>query len=309
MKHVVLALSGPTGSGKTEWGIRLAAELNGAIVVADSRTVYRGLDIGTNKVTYEHEYAVRTTPLGPVYRIQGIDHYGLDLREPADQFTASDFQSYAYQVLPVLWEQHKVPILVGGTGLYIDAVLQGYRFPKKARLSPAWQQRTTDELMQELALWDKATADTIDSRNRARVARALAHAFETGQSFSAAQKKTPPDFTAGLFVIELESPLLAERLDARIDAWIRDGLLDEVRALRANGISEERIRALGFMYTASLDCILGRIDETALRSRLRTDLHRFAKRQLTWWRSHTSATVVRRYGDLSRAARQLLKKS
>ncbi len=308
MQHIVFAISGPTGSGKTEWGIKLAAECNGAVIAADSRTVYRGLDIGTNKATYELPHTARQTPLGPVYRIQGVDHYGLDLCDPSMQFTAADFQTFALRAIDEIGRQGKLPILVGGTGLYIQSVLDGYQFPARAVLPDRWRHRSTEELLQELVLWDAASAERIDPKNRARVERALAHAFQTGQSFRGAQQKRPPAFAWQLFVIDPDPADLARRLAGRIDRWLDDGLLDEVRTLRAAGIPDERLRSFGFMYSASLDRILGAIDESLFRRRLAADLRSFTKRQLTWWRRHPKAQFVRRYADMAKAVKQSLKR-
>ena len=309
MKQVVLALSGPTGSGKTEWGIRLAEDIDGAIIVADSRTVYRTLDIGTNKVTYEHLATQRETSIGPVYRIEGIDHYGLDLCSPTEAFTASSFQDYAKTVLPALWQQHRVPILVGGTGLYIDAVMEGFQFPAPARLSAEWQQRPTAALMQELQLWDPQTALTIDPKNRSRVERALAYAFATGRSFSEAKKKVAPSFAKAVFVIETDRAQLFQRLDQRIQRWLDDGLLDEVRRLEQDGLQPERIQQLGFMYRLAYERIHEHISEAEMVVRLSAELRSFTKRQLTWWRRHPDVIWVSRYADLLRSAKKILKEA
>ncbi len=307
MKHIVLALSGPTGSGKSEWGIKLAHEVGGVVIAADSRTVYRSLDIGTNKVTYEYSATERTSPFGPIYRIDGIDHYGLNLCDPTEQYTASMFQQFVYQLLPVLWEQRRVPILVGGTGLYIQAVVEGFEFPASANLSGDWRARPTEILMEELEIWDPQTASQIDASNRARVERALAHAFATGQSFRAAQRKRPPDFTSAVYVIQTEKEQLWARLDHRLENWIQHGLLTETAQLVTAGVSNERIRSLGFMYRIALEHLQGQIDEEAMRETLRTELRRFVKRQLTWWRRYPAAQWVGRYPELERSAKRVLK--
>ena len=309
MKQVVLALSGPTGSGKTEWGIRLAKELGGVVIAADSRTVYKTLDIGTNKATYEYPSVERESEFGPVYRIDGIDHYGLNIAEPNEQYTAAMFQQFTYKLLPVLWEQHRVPILVGGTGLYIDAVGEGFQFPRFARLSSEWRSRPTEDLVQELQLWDRKTADAIDVNNRPRVERALAYAFSTGQSFSSAQRKVDPGFAHVVFVIDADRTQLYERLERRMKQWLFDGLLNEIQQLLNNGISHERVREFGFMYRIGLMHIDGVIDEAEMRRVLSKELRHFAKRQLTWWRRRNDVVWVSRYSDLLRLAKRALKQS
>lgn len=309
MKQTVLALSGPTGSGKSEWGIKLAQEVGGVVIAADSRTVYRLLDIGTNKVTYEYPATERSSPFGPIYRIEGVDHYGLNLCSPDEQYTASMFQQFVYQLLPVLWSQRRIPILVGGTGLYIQAVIDGFEFPTSARLPSEWQARPTPVLVEELELWDPQTAVEIDTDNRARVERALAHAFVTGRSFRAAQRKRPPNFSSAVFVINTEKEELFERLDRRLDGWIDHGLLQETERLVMSGLPDDRIRSLGFMYRIALDGVRGTLNDAEMRTSLRTELRRFVKRQVTWWRRYPAAHWVSRYGEFERAAKRALKEA
>ncbi|MBI4023170.1 hypothetical protein HY375_03330 [Candidatus Berkelbacteria bacterium] len=128
MKPTLLVLAGPTASGKSGWALRFAKEHRGAIIAADSRTVYRELNLGAGKVTTEHPATWRTGASGPIATIEGIDHYGLNLVGLGDRFTVADFQDYVYRLLPDLWRHGLQPILVGGTGLYVSAVIEGYTF-------------------------------------------------------------------------------------------------------------------------------------------------------------------------------------
>ena len=309
MKHIVLALSGPTGSGKTDWAIKLAEDVGGVIIAADSRTVYLSLNIGTNKVTYEYPAVERSSPLGPIYRIQGIDHYGLNLCSAHERYTASMFQQYVYRLLPLLWEQRRVPILVGGTGLYIQSILDGFEFPALARLPAEWQVKPTVDLVEELQLWDPQSAAQIDIQNRARVERALAHAFVTGKSFHSAQRKRTPDFQSAIFVIKPDKQQLYDRLDRRLEEWIESGLLTETAALLAEGVSADRVTSFGFMYRIALDRLSERINDMAMREQLRRELRRFAKRQLTWWRRYPNTQWVTRYTEFAREAKRALKEA
>ncbi|MBI4032775.1 hypothetical protein HY374_03660 [Candidatus Berkelbacteria bacterium] len=128
MSRKLIAISGPTASGKSGWGIQLAQAVNGVIICADSRTVYRELNIGAGKVTTEYPTTWRQSPFGPVATVEGVDHYGLNLLGLDETFTVGQFQHYVYGLLSLLWSHGKQPILVGGTGLYVSAVIEGYTF-------------------------------------------------------------------------------------------------------------------------------------------------------------------------------------
>lgn len=308
-KHQVIALTGPTGSGKTAWSLKLARQIGGVVIAADSRTVYRGLDIGTGKVTTEYPATWRDSSHGRVATVEGIDHYGLDLVEPTEQFTAAEFQCYVYELLPTLWSEGKIPILVGGTGLYIDAVIRGFDFPVQTSLPAEWVERSTEELAAELIKSDPQTAADTDFLNRRRVERALAHHRKTGKSFRAEQTAQPTEFHSQVYVINLPRPELYARIDARIDRWIEMGLLEEVRQLLASGLSSERIDRFGQVYRWALRLVYGDVSMPTFRVGLAHELHTYARKQLTWWRRYDDVHWVSEYTELEKSMKRWLSES
>lgn len=308
MKKIIIALAGPNGSGKTAWSLDLAKRIDGVVIAADSRTVYRGLDIGTGKVTTEYPVVWRDTDHGRVAIVEGIDHYGLDLADPTSQYTAADYQHYVYQLLPSLWKQGKIPLLVGGTGLYIDAVTRGFSFPSLTTLPAEWVKRSTDDLATELTVKDPATAAETDLHNRRRVERALAYHLATGQSFLADQSKAVLNFESRVYVIDRDRAELYQRIDARIERWIQMGLLDEIRSLLAAGLSEDRIDAFGQVYRWALKLAQGRISPTEFRIGLASELHTYARKQLTWWRRHQDVRWVSEYTEFEQSVLELIGK-
>lgn len=303
----VIVLAGPTASGKTGWAIELAKQIGGVVIAADSRTVYRGLDIGTGKVTYELPTTWKESSLGRAAVVSGVEHYGLDLVDPTDRFTAADFQRYVERLLPQIWRRGDVPLLVGGSTLYIEAVIDGFQFPEVASLSPDWRDRPLEALYQELVLWDPELARQIDPSNRVRIERALGYVFRTGQSIAKARQRKAPDFRHALFVIDRPRDELYARIDSRLDTWIRDGLFDEVAALRHGGVPDERIRAFGLVYKRALEVVDGALDEPTFRRVLQGELHAYARRQLTWWRRRTDVQWVSRYTEVAKETENFLR--
>lgn len=300
MNQLLVALSGPTASGKTDWALRLAREYNGAIIAADSRTVYRGLDIGTNKPTAEYEYSQSDSQLGPIYTIQSVDHYGFDLAEPSTVFTASDFQQFAHRALKEIWLAGKLPILVGGTGLYVDAVLRGFAFPKKYELPDVWREQSIEQLAQELLQRDPDATD-IDLSNRVRVERALAYVLGAQQPWSAARRvRRAPEFLSQLLVADRPRTELYQRIDAKIDWWFEHGLLAEVEGLIARGLTRQQCGRFGSVYRLTYEHVTGSISKQECRKQLRGELHALARRQLTWWRRHSDVQRVTSYTDCVR---------
>jgi len=302
----LIALAGPNGSGKTEWSLRLAHHINGAVIAADSRTVYRGLDIGTGKVTTEYSAIWHKTRHGPMAMIDGIEHYGLNVVDPRSQFTVANFQQYVDNLLPDLWGRGLVPMLVGGTGLYIDAVIRSFDLPEGSEPLVEWQDRTTEYLANQLQQQDPATAAKTDLRNRRRVERALAYHLNTGQSFLDKQAVKTRTFDAALFVIDRPRTELYARIDRRVDRWLAAGLRQEVEQLLEEGVPRDRIDAFGQVYRWALSLIEKRCTESEFSQGLKGELHAYARRQLTWWRRHKDVRWVSEYTDFEESVMHFL---
>jgi tRNA dimethylallyltransferase len=269
----LIAIVGPTAVGKSALALKLAAEFRGEIVSADSRQIYRGMDIGTAKPT-------------PAER-QRVPHHLIDVVNPNETFTLADYQQLAYAVIAQIHARGKVPFLVGGTGLYVRAVLEGLTIP---RVQPNPERRR--ELAREDALTlyarlqqlDPQAAAKIDPRNKRRVIRALEVCEATGQPISALQKTQPPPYRVLCIGLTMPREELYRRINARVDEMIANGLVEEVRALLAHGYTPDlpAMSGLGYRHIAAyLNGTLTR--EEAIRQ-LKRDTRRFVHHQYTWFR-------------------------
>ncbi|MBI4175003.1 tRNA dimethylallyltransferase [Candidatus Berkelbacteria bacterium] len=299
MVQPIIVLTGPTAVGKTAAGLQLAHERGGAIISADSRMVYQGLDIGTGKPTWEYRQlpatpwikpkfptagASRSGKLGPVYQIQGIDHYLLDIVAPETNFTLADWLERARQVIKELQKQGKPMLVVGGTGLYLKALIEGYQPPPTdPDLRAAIEKLETDKIIEELQAVDPETA-TREAANRRRLVRALEVARLTGRPFSLPQPSTP--LSVDLRVMTVPRSELFARIDQRIDERLEQGMVAEVAELRNRGVSSDWLIKLGLEYREitrwSAD---GSRERGDLVNRLRRVIHAYARRQETFLRT------------------------
>lgn len=279
-KIPLIILTGPTAVGKTKLSVELAKRVNGEIISADSMQVYRGMDIGSAKVTKDE--------------MQGVPHYLIDEFDPEEEFHVVKFQEYAKRYIREIRDKGKIPILVGGTGFYIQAVLYDIDFTENGSDTAYREklQQTADEqgaavLHDMLRQIDPASAEAIHENNVKRVIRALEYYHETGERISEhneeeRQKESPYQFA--YFVLNDERSEIYRRIDLRVDQMIEQGLLDEVRALQEQGCTRDMVSMQGLGYKEMLDYLSGTLPfEEAVRI-LKRDTRHFAKRQLTWFR-------------------------
>ncbi len=319
MNRVVI-VAGPTASGKTTLGIELAKQLGGAIISADSRMVYRGLDIGTGKPTWEHRSLdttpwinPRSSPFGPVYSIDGIDHYGLDLVEPETHFTLTDWLTFARSLIAELQSQSIQPVIVGGTGLYLKALVHGFVPPPTDPIRRvAVEQRSDDELLDALYEFDPVTAQKLMG-NRRRLVRAVEVLELTGRPIS--DPRNAPPLAAIVVAPTVGRTVLYRRIDARLHERFETGLIDEVRGL-INQVVEDPERAkrvdwlhgLGLEYRFITDWLSnfppghfhlpsGMSEVENLEIRIGGAIHRYARRQLTYLRHQLPVQWVRDLDD------------
>jgi len=271
---------GPTAVGKTELAIKVAKKVDGEIISADSMQVYRGLDIGTAKPTEEER--------------EGIPHHLLDVVDPSEEFSVADYQKMVEKVLADLANRDKTPILTGGTGLYIQAVLQGFIFSPegkdpelRARLEETAEIQGNKALHAQLAEVDPETAQRLHPNDRRRIIRALEVFYSTGQPLSyhlKMQGERGPRHRSVKFGLIRSRARLYERINARVDLMMQAGLLDEVKALVQQGLSDDATAMQALGYKELVGYLRGEYDlEEAVRL-LKRDTRRYAKRQLTWFR-------------------------
>lgn len=273
-KYPLLVILGPTASGKTGLAVKLARALEGEIISADSRQVYRGMDLGTGKDLVE--YAREGEPI-PCHLIDIID--------PADEFSLFDYQTLFFSCYRQISDRGKLPVLAGGTGLYLDSVLRGYRLPVvpvNEKLRATLENQDLETLRCRLLTLTSRLHNRTDLQQRERLIRAIEIALFRSQEALAPEplaRLTP--FVIG---IRVERAVLRERITKRLTARMEAGMVDEVRRLHQLGISWERIDAFGLEYRYVARYLQGKMTEEAMVDVLRTKIHQFAKRQETWFR-------------------------
>ena len=280
MKPRLLVIAGPTASGKSALALDLAEQLNGEIICVDSLTVYRGLAIGSAKPTAEQQ--------------QRVPHHLLDIREPTDPFTASDFRTAAAAAIHEIAGRGKRPILAGGTGLYLRSLLRGLnKAPgEDPVLREALRERLEREggavLLAELAKVDPDTAQRLHPNNRNRIIRAL-EVFQTSgiplAQFQAEHGFADSPYHALQFCLDLPRPTLYQRIDDRVDAMLAAGLVAEVQGLLQTGIPADckPLQAIGYKEVVAY--LQGRHDQNEMIRLIKRNTRHFAKRQLTWFRA------------------------
>ncbi|HEX6484847.1 MAG TPA: tRNA (adenosine(37)-N6)-dimethylallyltransferase MiaA [Ktedonobacteraceae bacterium] len=289
LQDLVVVL-GPTASGKSALGIVLAQRFQGEIVSADSRQVYRGLDIGTAKVTPEEQAL--------------IPHHLLDVADPREIYTVSQFQQQAIAAINDILARGRQPFLVGGSPHYIQAVVDHLdipRVPPQPELRAQLEARPLSELVAQLLELDPHSAATIDRNNPRRVIRALEVCLVTGRPFSQQRAVAAPLYRSLLLGVEWPRDVLYRRIDARVDERMRQGMVQEVRHLLEQGIGHERLEALGLEYRYITRMLRGEFSsEDEMVQRLKYAIHDFTRRQLTWFR-RDKRIVWMENGDVEKA--------
>ena len=271
----LLVLVGPTAVGKTSLSLSLAERFDGEIVSADSRLFYRGMDIGTAKP----DLAERSR----------IPHHLIDICEPSRTVSLAEYQRLAYKVVDRILRQGQLPILVGGTGQYVMAVVEGWGIPE---MPPQHKLRRELTLLgeAELSRWlktlDAAAADKIDSRNIRRVVRALEVTLCTGRPISTLQRKIAPPYDICMVGLNREREALYERIDQRVEQMFAVGLVEEVRNLQLAGYGRENPSMSGLGYRQTLAFLEGELTLEEAVQRIKFETHRFARQQNTWFRQN-----------------------
>ena len=273
MSRKIVVILGPTASGKSALAVKLAKKINGEIVSADSRQVYKGLNIGSGKLTKKE--------------IDGIPHHCLDIVSPKKIFTVVDFKKCADNAIEKIFAQNKIPIIVGGTGLYIQAVVDNIVLPE---VKPNWklrkelEKKTTEEMFKMLEKLDTERAKNIDAKNPRRLIRTIEIAKTLG--------KVPnldiqcPSWDATQIGIKLPDKILKKNIEKRTKKMLKDGLVAETKKLRKSGSSWKRIYELGFEYKYPALFLQNKISKGEMLDRMLTENWQYAKRQMTWFRKN-----------------------
>ncbi len=280
MRQPLIILTGPTAVGKTSLSIRLAKAVDGEIISADSMQIYRHMDIGSAKVTKEE--------------MDGVPHHLIDLLEPWEECNVVTFQHLAKSALDDIASRGRIPIVAGGTGFYIQALLYDIDFKDneeggaiRRELEAEAQEKGASCLHRRLKEVDPESAAAIHPHNVKRVIRALEYYRQTGEKISAhneeeRKKESPYEFF--YYVLNTDRKTLYERIDRRVDAMAEAGLVEEVRKLKAMGCTRQMVSMQGLGYKEILDYLEGRCTLEEALYVLKRDTRHFAKRQLTWFR-------------------------
>ncbi len=274
----LLAIVGPTAVGKTALAVQLAERIDCEVVNADSRQLYRGMDIGTAKPTPEERRKVR--------------HHLIDLAEPDEPFSLGQYLDLAAEAMQDCWSRGVLPLLVGGTGQYVWALLEGWQVPRvppdkrlRAEFQALIDRQGLQPLVEELTRVDPASAESIDLRNPRRVMRALEVYRLTGRPLSDWRTRRPPEFASAIVGLTCPRKELYRRIDARVDAMLAAGLVDEVRGLIDRGSTADLPAMSGIGYRQVCQMLAGELElDEAVRT-IKTQTHRLARMQHTWFRA------------------------
>lgn len=280
MKKPLIVIAGPTAAGKTAASIRLAKKINAEIISADSMQVYRHMDIGSAKITPEE--------------MEGIPHYLINVLDPDEEFNVVRFQQMAKTAASEIWERGKIPMIVGGTGFYIQALIYDIAFTEndgnisyRRELEKTAKEKGGEYLHQILEQTDPRSAEEIHPNNIKRMIRALEFYHQTGQKISEhneQERKKESPYNFAYFVLTDERKKLYEKIDMRVDKMMQAGLLKEVESLKSAGIRKDSTAMQGLGYKELYSFLDGEYTlEEAVRI-IKRDTRHFAKRQLTWFR-------------------------
>lgn len=285
-KRKLIVLTGPTAVGKTELSIKLAKAVAGEIISADSMQVYKYMDIGTAKIMPEE--------------MQGVHHYLVDELKPNEEFSVVKFQQMAKDAMEKIWANGHIPIIVGGTGFYIQSILYDIDFTENEKdgsyrkeLEQLAHEKGAEYLHDMLKLVDEKSAQEIHANNVKRVIRALEYFQQTGLKISEhneEQKQKESPYNYCYFVLNDDREILYERINRRIDEMMKKGLVAEVEKLKEMGYNRFYVSMQGLGYKEILDYLDGTISLEEAIYILKRDTRHFAKRQLTWFRREKEVT-------------------
>ena len=298
----LVAILGPTATGKSALGIALARRLGGEIVSCDSTAVYRGFDIGTDKV--------------PEAERGGVPHHIIDVADPLEEYSAARYARDASAVIRGISARGSLPILVGGTGFYYRALTRGFfpgpsrDAPLRARLERIARRRGPERLHALLARIDPASAARVHVRDLKRIVRALEVYVLTGRPLTAhfAETSSPlPDYAVDAFALRIPAEETAARVAKRVDAQFAQGLLDEIRALLASGLPATAHPFTGLVYRQALEHLKGVRDERATRELIVRENRRYARRQLIWFRKEPNLRWIHAAGERAETLEEVVR--
>ncbi len=324
----LIVILGPTASGKSELAVKLARKFNCEVVSADSRQVYKGMDIGTGKITPDTKnssnFSTGQVKKKYIFTHKGIPHYCIDVASPKRKYTVARFKKEALKAIKKIHKMGKVPIICGGTGFYIQAVVDKLIIPK---VEPDWklrkklEKKTIKELFEELKKMDPRRAKTIEPKNKRRLIRALEIVIKTNKPVPTL-KKEKSDFALLIIGIkktkdELEK-LITKRLFKRIKPRTtpphgarrglrgKQGMIAEVKKLHKDGVSWKRLEEFGLEYRWLARYLQNKISYHQMLEKIQKQSEQFAKRQMTWFKKDKRTKWIRKYREAEKLVKKFL---
>lgn len=270
-KDPLITVLGPTASGKSDIAVEIALAHSGEVVSADSRQVYRGMDIGSGKITEEE--------------MREIPHHLLDVADPKERYTASQYKKDAENAISDIHARGNLPILCGGTGFYISSVVNDLEFPEvppNEELRKVLEKKSTEELFEELQKKDPERAESIDRHNKVRLVRALEIVEHLGAVPTLEKRESPYDLL--LIGLNPDRDTLREKIHIRLEQRLKEGMIEEVKELHQRGVSWSRLEELGLEYRYLALYLQDKLTFEEMQTRLESEINHYAKRQMTWFK-------------------------
>ena len=289
----IIVILGPTSSGKSDLAVKIAKKFNGEIISADSRQVYKGMDIGTGKITKQE--------------MQGIPHYLLSIVSPKKIFTVANYQKLALKAIDDISKKGEIPILCGGTGFYIQSVVDGIIIPE---IAPDWKLRkkmgkkSNEELFKLLEKLDPKRAKNIDKNNSRRLIRALEIIYKTKKPIPEIKRESK--FSALMIGIKKSPDQLKGRIKKRLLKRLKQGMAAEVKNLKKSGLSWKRLKDFGLEYRWVSRFLQKKISYQEMIERLQKDIEHYAKRQMTWFKKNKKIKWVENEKEIEKLVKKFL---
>jgi len=294
MNKKLIVILGPTSSGKSDLAVKLAKKFNGEIISADSRQVYKGMDIGTGKITKRE--------------MRGIPHYLLDVASPKRKFTVIQYRKLALEAINKIQRKNKIPFLVGGTGFYIQAVIDGILIPEVPpdwRLRKNLEKKPVEKLYQILKKLDPKRARAIDKQNPRRLIRAIEIIKKTKKPVPILKKQSLP-YPVLMIGIKKSFKELKKLIKKRLLKRLKQGMVSEVKKLRKSGVSWKRLDEFGLEYRYLSRYLQGKLNKQDMIEKLQKESEHFAKRQMTWFKRDKRIKWVKNYNIADNLAKNFL---